>query len=118
MGTNRTEAASAARLMDEVMLFHAALSAEEVANLYATYVPQLPGNLKAYWKLDGDATDHFETSDGTLVGGDSANYVPGHTDQALDLSIGTDPTYVEVADNSIINVGMGEFTYSMLLNDN
>jgi hypothetical protein len=115
IGTNRTETASAARQIDEIMLFHTALSAEEVANLYATYVPQLPGNLKAYWKLDGDATDYFETSDGTLMGGDSANYVPGHTDQALDLSIGPDPTYVEVSDNQVVNIGIGEFTYSLLL---
>ena len=115
IGTNRAGDASEARQMDDVMLFHNALSPEEVANLYATYVPQLPGNLKAYWKLDGDATDYFETSDGTLVGGDSLNFVPGNTDQALDLSIGTDPTYVEVADNSIINVDKGEFTFSMLL---
>jgi hypothetical protein len=116
IGSNAAGDATDATQLDEVQLFRVALTAEQVANLYATYVPQLPGNLKAYWKLDGDATDHFETSDGTLMGGDAANYVEGLDGQALDLSIGTDPTYVEVADNEVVNIGAGEFTYSLLLN--
>jgi len=116
IGTNRNEDASEARLMDEVMLFNKALTSEQVYNLYASLFPQLPDNLKAYWKLDGDATDLFETSDGTLMGGDAANYVEGLDGQALDLSIGTDPTYIEVADNEVVNIGSGEFTYSLLFN--
>jgi len=83
--------------------------------LNAVYVPQLPESLAAWWKLDGNADDYFETSDGTLVGGDSSNYVAGNTNQALDLGIGTDTTYVEVANNSVINIGIEEFTYSLLL---
>ncbi len=116
IGTNRNSDPSEARLIDEVMIFNKALSAEQVYNLYASLFPQLPDNLKAYWKLDGDATDLFETSDGTLMGGDAANYVEGLDGQALDLSPGTDPTYVEVADNEVVNIGAGEFTYSLLLN--
>jgi hypothetical protein len=42
--------------------------------------------------------------------------VTGIEGQALDLSVGTDTVYVEVPDNPVINVGIGEFTYSLLLN--
>jgi hypothetical protein len=115
IGTNAVEAVSAERLIDDIRLYNVALSPEQVSALYATYVPALPANLAAWWKLDGDATDEFETSDGTLVGGDAANYVEGLEGQALDLSIGTAPTYIEVADNPVVNIGTGEFTYSIFL---
>ncbi|MBN1414269.1 MAG: cadherin-like beta sandwich domain-containing protein, partial [Bacteroidales bacterium] len=115
IGSNHNEDPSAARQIDDVILYNVALSPEAVLNLYGKYVPQLPASLAAWWKLDGDATDYFETSDGTLMGGDAANYVEGLEGQALDLSIGTDTTYVEVADNPVVNVGLGEFTYSVFL---
>jgi len=115
IGTNRVEAVSAARQMDDIRLYNVALSPEDVLNLWGIYVPKLPASLAAWWKLDGDATDEFETSDGTLVGGDTANYVDGISEQALDLRIGSDTTYIEVADNAVVNIGTEEFTYSMLL---
>ena len=117
IGSNAAGDVSDPTVIDEVTIIPYCFDLlKQVFDLYASLFPQLPASLKAYWKLDGDATDHFEISDGTLMGGDSSNYVAGNTDQALDLSIGTDTVYVEVADNAAINIGIGEFTYSVLLN--
>jgi hypothetical protein len=117
IGSNMNAVASeGVRQMDDIRLYNVALSPEDVKSLLGQYVPSVPASLSAWWKLDGNADDDIATAHGTLVGGDAANYVGGLDGQALDLSIGANPTYVEVADTATINLGKDEFTVSLLLN--
>ena len=72
----------------------------------------------AHWKFEGDATDEYETSDGTLVNGDASAYVEGLEGQgmALDLGSGSPVRYVEVPDNEVVDFDTASFSISMLVN--
>ena len=107
-------------IVDEVTLYHRALSPSEISGLYnagggGKSNPDCYANWSdavAWWPGDGNANDLMGNSNGSLQGG--ATYSYGRVSRAFDLD--GNGSYVEVPDNTAFNFGTADFSLEFWVN--
>ena len=100
-------------LIDEVEFFNTVLTQTQIADIYnagsagkCRSCASAPGNMIAWWKAEGDATDSVDSHDGTI---NDATFATGKVGQAFSFD-GVDDD-VQIPDSSDWNFGTGDFTF-------
>lgn len=110
--------------IDELQMYNKALSAEEIADLYASYdINPLPEGATAYWKMDDGAgtgvTDEYKTSNGELYNAVEETWTDGYMGKALDFtqSSSTDTSvFVDISNTDAVDFDSTEsFSISLLV---
>jgi hypothetical protein len=99
-------------------VYNRALSAAEILQNYNTlkgryglaiFPANLLASLVSRWKLDGNSLDSVGTNNGTNT---SITYVPGTNFEGKAAEFDGANSYINVADNTSLNFGTGDFTVS------
>jgi len=98
-------------LKEASVLFVVAIMCITAFAVFPTVNADCPDDMISYWKGDGDADDYYGSNDGTYHG---SGYVSGQVDQAFSFD-GIDD-YVEIPDDSSLNLGTGDFTLEAWIN--